>query len=348
MASILSASHGVQLTEDAVRTAAGKSLLKNSSMSGQVVVLNAKSCEASTFVSAITTENETVSLAQKPAASKKSVTAAPSLPHVAATASTVTQNMPQLEDSALTPVAKGGASPSTPTPDSEKFGASLSYPTHETSPGTQARLESLLGEASDWVNAESTTRSVAAASTAACARPISEAERTVAIQKAAKQQLLAKAEAFAEQKRREDAKNKAVQAAAKKQLLEKVAAYEAAQAKAQADARAAVAATQKPQEEQAAAPSITQVQQKQRSDLEDASKKQKDDEAAVIESVKAASDILAPLDGEIVEVNEDLVETPGLANEDAMGKGWFFKIKPDDASQMDEYMDEAAYKEMIG
>lgn len=74
----------------------------------------------------------------------------------------------------------------------------------------------------------------------------------------------------------------------------------------------------------------------------------KDEEVAVIESVKAASDILAPLDGEIVAINEDLVETPGLANEDAMGKGWFFKIRPDDASQMDSYMDEAAYKEMIG
>ena len=74
----------------------------------------------------------------------------------------------------------------------------------------------------------------------------------------------------------------------------------------------------------------------------------KDDDAAVIESVKAASDILAPLDGEIVEINDDLVETPGLANEDAMGKGWFFKIKPSDISQMDDYMDEAAYKEMIG
>ena len=74
----------------------------------------------------------------------------------------------------------------------------------------------------------------------------------------------------------------------------------------------------------------------------------KDGEVAVIESVKAASDILAPLDGEIIEVNEDLVETPGLANEDAMGKGWFFKMKPDDASQMDGYMDAAAYKDMIG
>ncbi len=73
----------------------------------------------------------------------------------------------------------------------------------------------------------------------------------------------------------------------------------------------------------------------------------KDDEAVVIESVKAASDIVAPLDGEIVEVNEALAENPGLANEDAVGDGWFFKIKPSDPSQMDDYMDEAAYKDLI-
>ncbi|MBT0959144.1 glycine cleavage system protein GcvH [Alphaproteobacteria bacterium KMM 3653] len=74
----------------------------------------------------------------------------------------------------------------------------------------------------------------------------------------------------------------------------------------------------------------------------------KDEEVVVIESVKAASDIQAPLDGEITEVNEALVNNPELANEDAMGEGWFFKIKPADASQMDEYMDEAAYKALIG
>ncbi|KQB97984.1 glycine cleavage system protein H [Loktanella sp. 1ANDIMAR09] len=73
----------------------------------------------------------------------------------------------------------------------------------------------------------------------------------------------------------------------------------------------------------------------------------KDDEIVVIESVKAASDILAPLDGEIVEVNTALADNPALANEDAIGDGWFFKIKPSDPSQMDEYMDEAAYNAMI-
>lgn len=74
----------------------------------------------------------------------------------------------------------------------------------------------------------------------------------------------------------------------------------------------------------------------------------KDDEVVVIESVKAASDILAPLDGEIIEVNEALGDEPGKVNEDPMEDGWFFKIKPSDTSQMDDYMDEAAYKEMIG
>lgn len=74
----------------------------------------------------------------------------------------------------------------------------------------------------------------------------------------------------------------------------------------------------------------------------------KDEEIVVIESVKAASDILAPLDGEIVEVNEALADTPGLVNEDAMGAAWFFKIKPSDLSPMDDYMDEAGYNDFIG
>ena len=73
----------------------------------------------------------------------------------------------------------------------------------------------------------------------------------------------------------------------------------------------------------------------------------KDDEIVVIESVKAASDILAPLDGEIVEVNEALADDPGKVNEDPQGDAWFFKMKPADVSQMDDYMDEAAYKDFI-
>ncbi len=74
----------------------------------------------------------------------------------------------------------------------------------------------------------------------------------------------------------------------------------------------------------------------------------KDDEVVVIESVKAASDILAPLDGEIVEVNEALADDPGKVNEDAIGDGWFFKMKLDDMSALDDLMDEAAYNKMIG
>ena len=73
----------------------------------------------------------------------------------------------------------------------------------------------------------------------------------------------------------------------------------------------------------------------------------KDDEIVVIESVKAASDILAPIDGEIVEVNGALTDEPGKVNEDPQGAGWFFKIRPSDPGQMDDYMDEAAYQSFI-
>lgn len=74
----------------------------------------------------------------------------------------------------------------------------------------------------------------------------------------------------------------------------------------------------------------------------------KDDEVVVIESVKAASEILAPIDGEIVEVNDILAEEPSKVNDDAIGDGWFFKIKASDPSQMDDMMDEAAYLKFIG
>lgn len=73
----------------------------------------------------------------------------------------------------------------------------------------------------------------------------------------------------------------------------------------------------------------------------------KGDEVVVIESVKAASDILAPLDGEIVEVNEGLTDNPALVNEDPTGDAWFFKIKVDDTSVLDEYMTEDEYKQLI-
>jgi len=73
----------------------------------------------------------------------------------------------------------------------------------------------------------------------------------------------------------------------------------------------------------------------------------KGDEICVIESVKAASDILAPIDGEIVEVNEELPDSPGLVNDDPMG-AWFFKMKPADMAEIDGFMSEAEYKDFIG
>ncbi|TYB80552.1 glycine cleavage system protein GcvH [Maritimibacter fusiformis] len=74
----------------------------------------------------------------------------------------------------------------------------------------------------------------------------------------------------------------------------------------------------------------------------------KDDEVVVIESVKAASDILAPLDGEIVEVNDAISDDPGKVNEDPEGDAWFFKLRIEDVSVLDDLMDEAAYKAFIG
>lgn len=72
------------------------------------------------------------------------------------------------------------------------------------------------------------------------------------------------------------------------------------------------------------------------------------DEVCVIESVKAASDILAPVGGEIVEVNDKLSDHPGLVNEDPTGAAWFFKIKLDDLSVLDQFMDEDEYQDLIG
>jgi len=71
------------------------------------------------------------------------------------------------------------------------------------------------------------------------------------------------------------------------------------------------------------------------------------DEVVVIESVKAASDILAPVDGEIVEVNDKLADRPGLVNEDPLGAAWFFKLKVDDLSVLDDFMDEDEYNDLI-
>jgi glycine cleavage system H protein len=72
------------------------------------------------------------------------------------------------------------------------------------------------------------------------------------------------------------------------------------------------------------------------------------DEICVIESVKAASDILAPIDGEIVAVNQKLVDNPGLVNADPTGAAWFFKLKVDDLGVLDQFMDEDEYQDLIG
>jgi glycine cleavage system H protein len=67
------------------------------------------------------------------------------------------------------------------------------------------------------------------------------------------------------------------------------------------------------------------------------------DQAAVVESVKAASEVYAPVSGEVVEVNGDLESAPGTVNEDAAGKGWFFKLRLSNRAEFDSLMDEAAY-----
>jgi glycine cleavage system H protein len=66
--------------------------------------------------------------------------------------------------------------------------------------------------------------------------------------------------------------------------------------------------------------------------------------AAVVESVKAASDVYAPVSGEVLETNPELASEPALVNSDAQGKAWFFKIKMADKSELGGLMDEAAYK----
>ena len=73
-------------------------------------------------------------------------------------------------------------------------------------------------------------------------------------------------------------------------------------------------------------------------------KLQKAEAAAVVESVKAASDVYAPISGEVLEVNTALADEPALVNSDAAGKAWFFKLKIDDKSELDGLMDEAAYR----
>ena len=70
------------------------------------------------------------------------------------------------------------------------------------------------------------------------------------------------------------------------------------------------------------------------------------DDAGVVESVKAASDIYAPVSGQVVAVNEQLEESPELVNSDPYGDGWFFRVKVSDASELDDLLDAAAYGEL--
>ncbi len=71
------------------------------------------------------------------------------------------------------------------------------------------------------------------------------------------------------------------------------------------------------------------------------------EETAVVESVKAASEIYAPVGGEVTEVNEALADNPALINEDPAGAGWFFKIQIADSSETDKLMDEDKYQAFV-
>jgi len=75
---------------------------------------------------------------------------------------------------------------------------------------------------------------------------------------------------------------------------------------------------------------------------------EKGDEIGVIESVKAASEIYAPVDGEVVEANEVLADNPGALNESPEGDAWIYKIKLSDSSQLEDLMDLDGYKALIG
>ena len=73
----------------------------------------------------------------------------------------------------------------------------------------------------------------------------------------------------------------------------------------------------------------------------------KGQEAAVVESVKAASDVYAPVSGEVTEGNQALADDPSLINSDPEGQGWFFKLKLDNPGELNGLMDEAAYREWV-
>lgn len=71
------------------------------------------------------------------------------------------------------------------------------------------------------------------------------------------------------------------------------------------------------------------------------------DECAVVESVKAASDVYSPITGEVTEVNEELADAPETINQDPFGEGWMFKLKPEDEGEINELLDAEAYRELL-
>lgn len=73
----------------------------------------------------------------------------------------------------------------------------------------------------------------------------------------------------------------------------------------------------------------------------------KGQEAAVVESVKAASDVYAPVSGEVIEGNQAVADDPALVNSDPEGEGWFFKLKLDNPGELEGLMDESAYREWV-
>lgn len=73
----------------------------------------------------------------------------------------------------------------------------------------------------------------------------------------------------------------------------------------------------------------------------------KGDDVAVVESVKAASEVYSPVSGEVVEINEDLADAPGLVNQNAEGDGWFYKVNLSDDSELDDLMNRVEYDAFV-
>ncbi|HWU96827.1 MAG TPA: glycine cleavage system protein GcvH [Sphingomonas sp.] len=98
---------------------------------------------------------------------------------------------------------------------------------------------------------------------------------------------------------------------------------------------------------------ITEYAQSQLGDIvfvevpEEGKQVAKGDDAAVVESVKAASDVYAPVSGTVIEGNEALADNPALVNEDPEGEGWFFKLTLADTSELDSLMNDSAYQDYV-